>query len=449
MIIFSISILLLLWIFQNVFLSVFYERYQIKALANISTNIKKNNTEDFYSYLEEVAYANNVCIEVVDPDGNITNFNTKMNGCILSSKHASVISYKKDLYYSQNDLEAFKIISPENDVKYLLYGIRKENAYVFVSSSLEDLNTTSNVLRGQLIYVTFIAILFAILISYFLSKQIIKPILKISEQAKKMGAGSYDIVFEKNGIAEIDELAETLNYVEQDLSKMDELRRDLMANVSHDLKTPLTMIKAYAEMVRDLSYADPKRREEHLQIIIDEVERLNLLVNDILSLSRMQADADALCLGDYNLSKEIRGILKRYEIIKETEAYHFHVKMPRKCMVHADKNKLNQVIYNLINNAINYTGDDKNIYITVTEDKKDYLVEIADTGVGISEEDIAHIWDKYYKNEKNHKRNVVGTGLGLSIVKNILVHHHFLYGVKSKKNEGTTFYFRVSKCKEK
>ena len=113
--------------------------------------------------------------------------------------------------------------------------------------------------------------------------------------------------------------------------------------------------------------------------------------------------------------------------------------------MNADKSKINQVVYNLINNAINYTGDDKVVKIKVTEEDNQYLVEIIDTGKGISNKDIKYIWNRYYKQEKNHKRNVVGSGVGLSIVKSILIRHNFEYGVKSKRNRGTTFYFKVKK----
>jgi signal transduction histidine kinase len=121
--------------------------------------------------------------------------------------------------------------------------------------------------------------------------------------------------------------------------------------------------------------------------------------------------------------------------------------LPEKAMVLADKNKINQVIYNLINNAINYTGEDKKVVIKVIDREKSYLVEILDTGKGIKTSDLPYIWDKYYKNEKNHKRNVVGTGIGLSIVRNILEQHKFKYGVRSKKGKGATFYFEIVKSK--
>jgi signal transduction histidine kinase len=121
------------------------------------------------------------------------------------------------------------------------------------------------------------------------------------------------------------------------------------------------------------------------------------------------------------------------------------MELPDNAKVSADKQKMMQVIYNLINNAINYTGDDKKVFIKVSKVKKEYLVEIKDTGKGIKKEEIPYIWDKYYKKDKKHQRNVVSTGIGLSIVKEILTKHKFDYGVKSVPKKGTTFYFKIKK----
>ena len=279
----------------------------------------------------------------------------------------------------------------------------------------------------------------------FLSIKITKPITNITKKAKELGEGRYDIVFDSSDVLEINELATTLNHVEKDLSKIDELRRDLMANVSHDLKTPLTMIRAYAEMVRDITYKDKKKMDEDLNVIIEETERLNVLVNDILDLSKMQADADTLHLEEFDLCEVIHEVMKRYEILKTTEDYKFIVTIPKKAIVKADKNKIMQVIYNLVNNAINYTGNDKVVYVTLTENKKEYLFEVRDTGKGIKKDEIPYIWDKYYKSDKKHQRNIVSTGIGLSIVKEILQKHKFDYGVKSVLKSGSTFYFKIKK----
>ena len=193
------------------------------------------------------------------------------------------------------------------------------------------------------------------------------------------------------------------------------------------------MIKAYAEMIRDINKDDEKKRMENLNIIISETDRLNILVNDILNLSKLQNFEDKLDKTEFDLVELIKNVVKKYNIVKETENYNFELKLPKKAIVYGDVNKITQVIYNLLNNAINYTGDDLTVTVEVIEKKKTYLVNIIDSGKGIKEEEQTLIWDKYYKNEKNHKRNKVGTGVGLSIVKNILERHKFIYGVKSEE----------------
>lgn len=445
---FSVSILLLLWFFQTIYLSISYEHYQVKKMNRIANSINNVSNEKLSENLEKIAYENEVCIEYITPLESV-GYNTRMIGCELARDNQTIIKAQTEIMKSTHQMQAIRLVNEEYKAKAYLYGIEKEKGYVFVYSTLEDVSSASVILRGQLIYLTIIAIVFACAVSYFLSHKITKPILNITEKAKKLGYGNHDIKFEQNGILEIDELANSLNNAQKELSKTDELRRDLMANVSHDLKTPLTMIKAYAEMVRDISYKDAEKREEHLNIIISETDRLNILVNDILSLSKMQADADTLKKEIFDLPKEIKEIIKKYEIIKETENYKFMIEMPEHAYIKGDKNKINQVIYNLINNAINYTGDDKTVTIRVIEEKGKYKVEITDTGKGIKEQEINIIWDKYYKNEKNHKRNVVGTGIGLSIVKTILENHNFEYGVKSIKKQGSTFYFLAKKVKKK
>ena len=190
-----------------------------------------------------------------------------------------------------------------------------------------------------------------------------------------------------------------------------------------------------------------EKREQNLNIIIEETDRLNLLVNDILELSKVQAKIGPLKLETINLTFLINKIIKRYDILKETENYTFIFEEKEEILVNADSKRIEQVIYNLVNNAINYVGADKTIWISLLKDDEKIRVEVKDNGKGIDEEDLPHIWDKYYKNEKKHQRNLIGTGLGLSIVKKILEDHKFSYGVISKKNKGTIFYFEIP-CKK-
>ena len=442
LIIFSIIILIVMWAFQILFLKTYYEIYQIKSLNNIVNELKINTYT--VNELETLAYNNDICMEYVIENKSYL-FNGLNKDCLLNKKNNTIKKILNNFISKNQYKEMIKLNNPINNSKSILYNIKLSDIeYIFLNTALEDVNSTTSILTSQLIYVTFIVIIVAVIVSIYLSKMLNKPIINIIREAKKLAKGN-KVNIEKSNIYEIDELANVLNYASLEINKTDELRRDLLANVSHDLKTPLTMIKAYAEMIRDININDENKIKENLNIIIDETDRLNVLVNDLLNLSKLESSSEKLEKSEFDLVKLIKSIIKKYNIIKEMENYKFNLKLPKKALVSGDINKISQVIYNLINNAINYTGNDLSVTIEVKELKNTYLVNIIDTGKGIKEDEVNIIWDKYYKNEKNHKRNKIGTGIGLSIVKNILERHKFKYGVKSKLNKGTTFYFEITK----
>ena len=439
LLVYNIIIITVLWFSLISMFDYFYEKEQLSNLDEIVTTIKNGNNYN----LHDIAFQNDVCIAVRDESGIVETYNIKMNGCIFTPNNMQVRTLMQDFINSEEASKSFKFVNEERKVSAILNGVKLDEGYVFIYSNLQDISDFTIILKRDLMYAFIASLIIAIITSIFLSNKITNPILKITSKAKKLGNSNARIEFEESGIKEIDELSSTLSEAHKELSKTDELRRDLMANVSHDLKTPLTMIKAYAEMIRDISYKDKKKLDEHVEIIVDEADRLTLLVNDILELSKMQSNVNTLCIEEFDLAHEIKTIIKKYQIIKETEKYTINVDMPDKMLIKADKNKINQVIYNLVNNAINYTGDDKVVNIKVTKNKKYYLVEIIDTGKGIKTSEIPYIWDKYYKKDKKHQRNIVSTGIGLSIVKEILDLHKYEYGVKSKENKGSTFYFKI------
>lgn len=447
--IFSLFILLFLWVFQIIFLSSYYEWRKTKDIKQlvkqVVTNYNTNDTDDFYDNLEKISFENGVCIELTDKNNTIPYSNNGINRECIKGMHAE--KYKNDFINSKQLTKKYTIINPQFENKTLIYGIHLDDSlYAYISTSLVPINSTVSILQSQFIYVTLIVLILALIISYFISKKLSQPIEEITISAKELAKGNYDAEFKTStDIIEIQELTDTLNSARIELGKTDELRRDLMANVSHDLKTPLTMIKAYAEMVRDLTYKDKTKRENNLNTIIEEVDRLNALVNDILSLSVAESKMLVLDEETFNLTELIQTIIKHYEIFTTTLEYKFIVNTNDDIMIYADKAKIEQVIYNLINNAINYTGNDKTIFINIITSDNEVKVEITDTGKGIDDDEANLIWDKYYRSKKNHKRNTVGTGLGLAIVKRILELHNFEYGVVSKKNKGTTFYFIYKK----
>ncbi len=435
-------IIAFIWIFQVALLNSFYEYRTNRLVEKIATLTSHYyNKEKDTSYYDKLAYNNNACIEI-ERDSELLYSSNMQRGCLVTDNY----SYKSDFLISNKNSMMYKLVNPVLDNKTLIYAIKlDEDTVAYINVSLEPTDPAISVIREELVFITIIIYLSSFILAYFISKRISTPILKINNMARKMSKGDFDtpIVVNEN-IDEINELSDTLNQTRLELSKINETRRDLLLNVSHDLKTPLTMIQAYAEMARDLNKNDEEKRTENLNVIIDESMRLNELVNNILELSKSEVNLDNLKIEEFNLTKEIRVILDRFSYLKEKENYNFVFDVEKGYLVKADKTKIDQVIYNLLINAINYTGDDKKVIISIEEYKKYLRVKITDTGKGIKKEELDKIWDKYYTNEKNHKRNKIGTGLGLSIVKNILIKHKFKYGVTSKVNKGTTFYFDIN-----
>lgn len=430
---------------QIVFLNKYYEVYKKNQLNDIVNSIKNNNSMDINT-LEDIAYNYGICVSIYSNGVIQTISNTYNKGCLFSDKDTSdnyITSFVSGGKIEDTRLLYNKRFGNKTIIKALKYN---NEVYIFLNTSIQPLDSSIILLKSQYGYIALIIFGISLIISYVISSQISRPIVKISDSAKKLANGDFNVSFSTDSkVQEIKELSTTLDLAKNELSKTDELRRDLMANVGHDLRTPLTMIKAYAEMTRDLESQTPEKRVENMNIIIEETDRLNVLVSDILDLSKLQSSAYELKIEEFDLNELIRNIIKRFYILIDSDGYEFIYTNDKEIKVKADKKRIEQVIYNLLNNAVNYTGEDKKIYINVTDEKKKVLVEIRDTGKGIDKEEIKYIWNKYYHNEKKHKRNAFGTGLGLSIVKTILESHNYKYGVKSIKNKGTTFYFEIDK----
>lgn len=319
--------------------------------------------------------------------------------------------------------------------------------YIILNSKVTPVMATVQTLQFELIIISILFIVAAIIMALVLSYRISAPIIKINERAHQLATGDYNTVFEGSGYKEIAELRDTLNYAAKELSKVEGFRRELLANVSHDLRTPLTMITGYAEVMRDLP---GENTPENVQVIIDEGSRLATLVNDLLDLSKLQSGTAQMTMTTFSLTDCIKTINRRYQKLKENDGYDIDFLYSEDVYVTADYPKLGQVIYNLVNNAISYTGADKKVTIrqTLKSDHGKQLVRISvtDTGMGISKENLEYIWDRYFKENKAHKRAVVGTGLGLSIVKGILQMHNARFGVETseaEENHGSTFWFEL------
>ena len=462
----SALIICLFTFFQIGMLETFYRNNKInsieKELQQVNTIIDNNIDQllngDFNEQLNSISSDNETAIYVFDMSGetkvilNSGNYLYKFQNLdifkdiIAKADEISLtnffITFEPDQATTAKIFPAVSkkpIKSIDTSVIYGNFLYSGTNQYLLVlEARLTPVAPAVKVLKNQLFIITFIVIILVIVMSIFISKRISKPIDDMNETAKKLGEGKRDIEFKGKGYAEIKELNESLNYAVAELNKTDTLQKELLANISHDLKTPLTLISGYAEMMKDMpSEVTP----ENLQIIVDETNRLNDLVNDLLSLSRLQSRTESFNMEDLSITDLISSIVNRQKELNSS--FQFEYNYDENIIVNADMKKISQVIYNFITNAINYSGTSKKIIITqkVIEDK--VRITVQDFGIGIKEEDLDYVWNRYYRVDKGHNREVKGTGLGLAIVKEILEYHNFTYGIDSKENEGSSFYFEM------
>ena len=490
---FNAILLCLLWFFQTVYLDDFYKRIKKNEIKNAVKNVVSViDDEDLQSALNTIAARYEICILVTDSEGNrIYSVERAMNCSIhkLGSERLKElyeqaeendgnieISIKRDkdryddmsppereFSYNNNenggpagepgDMKQEKKNNkydklpnmPDNQLEsiikvQLIKTASGEEYAILVDSVITPVDATIHTLRIQLVYISVIMVILSLLIAFVISKRVSKSIIGINATAKELAKGNFDVEFNGKDYKEVAELSETLNYTTKELSKSDVLQKELLANVSHDLRTPLTMITAYAEVMRDLP---GENTPENVQVIIDEANRLTILVNDLLDISKIQAGVAKLETKEYDITESIKAIIQRHAKLLEPYGYKIDFEYDSHTLVEADEFKIYQVIYNLIANAVNYCGDDRHIKVTQRKNEDSVRIEVTDNGPGIAKDKLDSVWQRYYKIDKNHKRAIVGSGLGLSIVKNILEMHEAKYGVISEEGKGSTFWFEL------
>ena len=459
LLVFTIVILLFLYVSQVVLLPVIYEYSKTQECVTTAFEIKKIWIEGNFSAAKIVVdnHAQERQMDILihipsdvtgslpftysrDSTGSSASINMRINNIMVEELKASKTG---TLFFPINEDErkSFLLatnVGTSNDIL----------GYVFIYSYLEPPGTTTEILKNIFMTSSSVLILFGFIVSFFISNQVSMPIIKLSRSANKLITGEFNVVPEKNEYTEIKVLTENLNMASAEIARTETLRKDLLANVSHDLRTPLTMIKAYAEMIRDLSGDSPEKREKHLQVIIDETDRLTLLVSDILNLSKLQSGIIEMDMKIIDFSSHLKEIVSRFSMLEKTEV---NLELQEDIYINADNKQLGQAVYNLIINAINYSGEDKVTVRLYNLKGGKARFEVSDTGIGIPKEQIPYIWERYYKVDRseNYKRTVKGTGLGLSIVKGVFERHGFKYGVDSEVGKGSTFWFECAVVKTK
>lgn len=471
--IFGGIMLALLWIFQVQFLDEFYRTIKAKAVKAAATDISSVLLKDDYRQrIDEIASENELCVSILNEDYiEIYTSNRRDPRCMIDKmKQSEIISLHEEAI--ANGGSASRLITTDEkhnpmgekmwqgifqdgmviavsgranqNMTYaeVLKLSQNQSVIVLVNAEISPVNATVETIRTQLMIISFLLLGLGLFLAYVMARKIASPIIKINDSAKQLAKGNYDVTFSGSEYREIRELNDTLTYAASELSKVQNLQQELIANMSHDLRTPLTMISGYGEVMRDIP---GENNAENVQVIIDEAKRLTSLVNDILDLSKLQAGVQSLALKECNITELVETLIRRYQKMVEAQEYHILFEHEESCKVKGDEIKLNQVMYNLINNAITYCGEDRTVIIRQINQEHTVRLEIIDHGAGIPEEELPYVWERYYKS-KHHIRSAVGSGLGLSIVKNIVELHHGIYGVESELEQGTTFWIELPKA---
>lgn len=467
---FVIAVILLfvfLWIFDLLFLDTVYESIKLRNLKECTELIKDNiANEDLEILIKHIAYHDSACVLVCDGEGNelytqavrtdctIHNISAENRIAYFDKVKENDGLYKEEITvenfndnYNQGDFEGDVPSEAAGGVKSVVFAavteVNGSEVLILAEGVVTPQESTRVTWIAMLGIITGMLLILAALLAAAIARYVARPIATLTDAAKEISKGNADITISGDGYREINELKEGLQYAANEVAEVEHYRRELIANVSHDLRTPLTLIKGYAEMMRDIP---DEAKPENLQVVIDEASRLTNLVNEMLDLSKLQESGGGLKLKRFDVVGMLDELVTRHGKLIEHLGYKLEYEHEESAVVYADETKLMQVVYNLINNAINYCGDDKTVTVREYTRHGNVRIEVTDRGEGIDVNILPHIWDRYYKSEKSHRRATVGTGLGLSIVKTVMDKHPGgVYGVVTSVGEGSTFYVELPK----
>lgn len=320
----------------------------------------------------------------------------------------------------------------------------KVKGYVAIHFELENILTSSYDLLS-ISYITLAILLFlSLIILIFFTEIVYRPLRKITTATEQYASGNMHYEFTVESEDEIGYLAACLSYMAKEIARSEDDQKKFVANVSHDFRSPLTSIRGYLEAMID-GTIPPELHEKYLNIVLNETERLTKLTNSLLTLNNLNTNGMLLNRTHFDINQTIRntvatceGTCRKKNIIIEL------ILTGETLYVQADMDKIQQVLYNLIDNAIKFSHNNSTITVETSEKKNKIFISVKDTGIGIPKEDIKMIWDRFYKSDASRGKDKKGTGLGLSITKEIINAHNENINVISTPGEGTEFIFSLT-----
>jgi len=466
--------LLCCWLANTFFLQKYYlankKNEIISAYETLNKGVSQGllNDEEFTTELELICTTGNISVFVMDSSGEPKLWTNRDYEMLQRNLYSFIFEVEKP------DPEAILEQSEDYIVRqtrewitqadYIEIVGRLDSGDSFIMrTAMESIRESAAISNRFFTYIGIGAILISSILIWWQSRRISKPMLELADISRRMTELDFDAKFTSNQENEIGLLGQNMNQLSESLERtiselktannelqkdiekktqMDEMRKEFLSNVSHELKTPIALIQGYAEGLKECINEDPESREFYCDVIIDEAAKMNSMVKKLLSLNQLESGNDVVTIERFDLIALIRNVLSAAHILMEQQNIRLIFKETEAIYVWADEFMIEEVLTNYISNAIHHCGYDKIIELKVHKQEKQIRVSVFNTGNPIPEEELGKIWIKFYKVDKARTREYGGNGIGLSIVKAVMNAHHKECGVQNYEN-GVEFWFEL------
>ena len=466
--------ILLCWVLNTTLLPRYYmhnkkhvlmENYE--TISNASEQ-DKLESDEFTVTFDNLCSNGNIMTLILQPDGKV--LRSSVNDLdALRGELWNVLLHTDDMevLYSNDQYQLLRKNDTRLDSEYLvLVGVLENGDMILMRTAVESIRESAAISNRFLLFVGAAAIVSSLLVAFFTTRHITKPLQQLTDISKRMVDLDFNAKYESNrsNSYEVEELGNHINRLSENLERtiselktanvelqddiekkiqIDEMRKEFLSNVSHELKTPLALIQGYAEGLQECINDDAESREFYCDVIIDEADKMNRMVKKLLTLNQLEFGNDQVVMERFDMTELIRGVANSTKILMEQKGIRLELENPEEAWVWGDEFKVEEVITNYMSNAINHADGEKVIRVFYTRSEDKLRVSVFNTGQPIPEEDIDKIWVKFYKVDKARTREYGGSGIGLSIVKAIMDSFHQQCGVINHE-DGVEFWMELS-----
>ena len=468
------------WFYQNEKVSEIKEAYlkidnEVMKIGSSGQHIIDESTEEsvinnsLKSIILDYSNKYNITIALVDSFTNKAIYSSAREGDGLISRiqDGFIGNQNQDILYTNNNYTIILHKTMQNTSFIEGFGYCSDNqTMVIMSTPVASLKESVSISNRFLIYMAIIGFIITVILTFIIAKMITYPILELAEISNKMGKLDFTAKYIGNRSDEIQTLGLNMNYMSDRLKKaidelqeanellkedikrkeaIDEMRKDFIANVSHELKTPIALIQGYAEGLNEGLCEDEESRKYYTEVILDESEKMNKMVKQLLTLSSLESGNSILHKENFNLTSLIESVLGSISILIGEKNVNIEFDSSKEIFLNADEFKIEEVVTNYISNSIHHVSDSGEIKINVSDDGENITFSVYNTGNPIPEKDLNNIWEKFFKVDKAHSRAYGGSGIGLSIVKAIVEAHNGSVAVRNIL-DGVEFSFKIPKA---